>query len=85
MKARDIEGILKQRGFERGTLHVLVALSEQITQTRKDLTELAGMFDMLTNNMQGMLAVAGRMKEVIEKRTQEDDGQDPATQLLGRN
>lgn len=87
IKTREIKTILTNRGYELGTLHVLEALSEEIKQNARDLKELAHMFDKMVDSMDGMMAVAGRMKETIEKFGKEPDEEDlgPSTQGIGRD
>lgn len=85
LKARDIENELKSRGFERGTLYVLQTLAEQHAQHHKDLMTLARYFDQMVNSMDGMMNVAGAMKEALDKIGREKAEPDlgPNTQGLG--
>jgi len=80
MKTREIRERVKAMGFERGVVYCMEAMNEKIIQQQRDLRELAAYFDNLVNSMQGVIAVAGRMKETIEGM------QNPAeAELLGPN
>ncbi len=80
MKTKDIRITLQSRGFERGVAEVLEAINEEMLQTRRDLRELAHLFDKLTDTLNGMMTVAGNMKDVIDKYNMRED---PAHPELG--
>ena len=86
MKTREIKTLITNMGYERGSVHVLEALNEKINQQSRDLKELAHMFDKMIDSMDGMMTVAGRMKETIDKfgaeQAEEDLG--ASTQGIGR-
>lgn len=80
MKTRDIRETISRRGND-GVIFVLESLNEQILQTRRDLNELATYFNKMVDSMDGMLAVAERMKQTIEEP--EADGLGSSTQSIG--
>lgn len=86
MKTREIRDRVKSMGFERGAVYVLEALNEELLQTRRDIRELAHHFDKLVDSMNGVMTVAGRMKETIEKfeRPAEEDILGPNTNSLDK-
>lgn len=83
MKTREIRDRIKSMGFERGITYCLEALNEEHQQTRRDLAELATYFDKLTDTMGGMMTVAERMKEVIDKNRMKEEELGPNTHSLG--
>lgn len=87
IKTREIKTVIKAQGYERGTLFVLESLSEEVKQNARDLKELAHMFDKMVDSMDGMMTVAGRMKETIQKFDKEEAEPDlgSSTQGLGRD
>jgi hypothetical protein len=84
MKTKEIRERIQALGFERGTVYCLEAMNEMTIQTRKDLAELAIHFDKLVDSMDGMLAVAGRMKEKIESFEKNDHDLDESTESLDK-
>lgn len=84
MKTREIKSILAARGFEKGTLHVLETINEEVQQNARDMKELAHMFDKMVDSMDGMMTVAGNMKDHLDKMRQKDDGLDPNTNSLDK-
>lgn len=84
MKTKEIRDRIKSIGFERGTVYSLEAINEQLLQTRRDLRELAVYMDKLVDNMDGMLGVAARMKEVIERGEQKEEDLGPNTNSLDK-
>lgn len=84
MKTREIRERIQSMGFERGVAYVLEAQNEMLIQTRKDLGELALHFDKLIDSMDGMLAVAGRMKEKIEQFEKNDHDLGESTEALDK-
>lgn len=85
IRGRDIEQLLRSRGFERGTTHALVALAEQHSHLRKEVLDIANLVNQMSEIIQGMTAVAENMKVAVERINREMDTEDmsPATQLLG--
>lgn len=71
MKGREVIEILRNRGMEQGTAHILTHLVEMQNQQAKDLKELAMYFDKMMGSMDGMLNVAGNMKSALESLNSE--------------
>ncbi len=71
MKTREIEGILKNKGTERGTLYVLQALNEQVNQMAKAISELEKACHMLAdtqlNLTQGVGGVQAQLVDTLRK------------------
>ena len=63
MKTREIENVLKNRGFESGTLYVLQALNEENRTLRKSVTELAQLLNHMVDTMQNVVDATGKMRE----------------------
>ena len=63
MKTREIENILKNRGFESGTLYVLQALNEENRTLRKSVTELAQLLNHMVDTIQNVVDATGKMRE----------------------
>ena len=63
MKTREIENILKNRGFESGTLYILQALNEENRTLRKSVTELAQLLNHMVDTMQNVVDATGKMRE----------------------
>ena len=63
MKTREIENVLKNRGFESGTLYVLQALNEENRTLRKSVTELAQLLNHMVDTMQNVVNATGKMRE----------------------
>lgn len=84
MKTKEIREILTRMGYERGAAYILESQNEMLLQTRKDLTELATYFDKMVDSFNGVIAVAGRMKETIERfdKQTEQDGLGESTEGL---
>lgn len=67
MKTRDIENILKNRGFESGTLYILQALNEENRTLRKSVTEMAQLLNHMVDTMQNVVnGVHGMRNEQIK-------------------
>ena len=67
MKTRDIENVLKNRGFEKGTLYMLQALNEENRTLRKSVTELAQLLNHMVDTMQNVVnGVHGMREEQIK-------------------
>jgi hypothetical protein len=67
MKTKEIRDRIKSMGFERAVTYCLEAMNEQHIQTRRDLTELAVMFNKMTDALVGVTNVAEAMKEQVDK------------------
>lgn len=85
MKTKEIRERIQSMGFERGAVYVLEALNEQHIQTRRDLAELAAYFDKLVDSMNGVVVVAERMKEHIDKNRMKEEDLGPNTYSLGED
>ena len=67
MKTRDIENILKNRGFENGTLYILQAQNEEIRTLRKSVTELGQLLNHMVDTLQNVVnGVHGMRDEQIK-------------------
>lgn len=84
MKTREIRDYIASMGFERGTVHVLESLNEAINQNARDMKELAHMFDKMVDSMDGMMTVAGAMKDKLAHMQQKEDGLDGNTNALDK-
>lgn len=67
MKTKDIRDYIRNMGHERGTVHVLEMLSEENHALRKQLTELAQMFNQMVDTMTGITEVAGAMRDQVDR------------------
>lgn len=84
MKTREIENILKQRGFENGTLYVLQAINEENRTLRKSVTELAQLLNHMVDTMQNVVnGVHGMREEQIKalKKVGVNMNEDVASEL----
>lgn len=66
LKARDVEEIIKNRGFERGTVHILSELTSRMAVVEKGVAEMAGIVDQLSTIVSNFTHVAHNMKQSIE-------------------
>lgn len=85
MKTREIRDRVKSMGFERGTVYCLEAINEELLQTRRDLNELASYLDKMTDSMSGMMVVAERMKETLDRNRMAEDELGPNTNALDKD
>lgn len=86
MRTREIRDRFKSMGVERATLYCLEAINEELLQTRRDLQELATYFDKMVESFDGVVNVAARMKETIEKNEQRyEDELGPNTNSLDKD
>lgn len=87
-KTREIEGILRNKGYEQGVKHILEVQNEAIRQMNKDLTECGVQLSKIIDTLANVVEGAGIMKKNFEHQMRRlgglnDDGQDPNTQRLG--
>lgn len=67
MKTREIENILKNRGFENGTLYILQAINEENRTLRKSVTELGQLMNHMVDTLQNVVnGVHGMRDEQIK-------------------
>lgn len=84
MKTREIRDRIKSMGFERGAVYCLEAINEELLQTRRDIRELAQHFDKMVDSMGGMMVVAERMKDVIDRAKLSEEDLGPNTNALDK-
>lgn len=88
IRAREIEGELRNRGHERGTLYVLQVLAEQQIALQKDMRDLADIVNKVSDIAGYMVQTADNMKDALTQLRSEaigeDDGLDRNTQALGQ-
>lgn len=73
IRSREIEGELKNRGHERGTLYVLQVLAEQQIALQKDMRLLAQSVDQMATIVQSVVTVGENMKTVLDSMKSGDD------------
>lgn len=77
LKERDIEDRIKNMGFERGVMFVLLEQTGEIRQLEKALISLAQQVDQMAALMAQFVTVAGNMKDahqrVLRMMPSEDD------------
>lgn len=77
LRAREVKGIIKERGETAGTIWCLEVLAEQQIALQKDIRELATMMDQLTSIVGQFTSVAENMKNAVEtlnsRRLYDDD------------
>lgn len=83
MNGNQILLVLKQQGFEKGTLAVLMRLAEEIEDHNKALKEFANAFEQLVT-VQGMMngALDG-MKDGLSKLQRQDDDPQSTREMVG--
>lgn len=84
MKTKEIRERIGSMGFERGVVFVLEAQNEMLLQTRRDLSELASYFDKMVESFTGVITVAERMKETIDKNQMKEEELGPNTNSLDK-
>lgn len=84
MKTREIRDRVKSMGFERGVVYCLEAQNEMLIQTKRDLNELASYFDKMVDSLEGVVTVAERMKDVIDKGRLKEEDLGPNTNSLDK-
>ena len=89
MNTREIEEIVKNRGFERGMVYIAQALNEQVNQMAKAISELEKACHLLAdtqlNLTQGVGGVQAQLVETLRKagisvEGQSEDDLGPSTQ-----
>lgn len=88
LRAREVEGIIRERGIERGTVHMLATLAEQQIALQKDMRLLAESVDMMANIVQQFGVISENMKNTMEKLNSDienEDGLGHSTQLIGKD
>lgn len=89
MKTRNIADIFRDKGMERGTLHVLEMQQEQLNTLQRSIRELAAMQDQIITSLQNVVAGTTGMRHEMMKRLKQaglampDDDLDPNTHSLG--
>lgn len=91
MKARQVEELLKNRGMERGTVHMLTYLVERNNALESQLNQMAQMqmqmVDTLQNVVTGTTGMRTQMIKTLRENginvESEDDGLGPSTQHIG--
>lgn len=81
MKARDIKGILRDKGNEKGIVYILETLAEQQFYMMKRLVELAQYFDKIVDAMGTTVEAVDRAKAEVQRiqKLMEDDDLPPNT------
>lgn len=85
LRAREIKGVLNERGYEKGVVWCLEVLAEQQIALQKDMRDLANLVDQMANITQSLVGVGEQMKSTIEKLNSEalyEDGMGKNTQDL---
>jgi hypothetical protein len=79
-RARDVEFDLKNTSVDPAIKMVLCKIAEQSHVNMKGLAELASMFDQITGLVNGMMTIAGNMKERTDQmaRAMNDIPEDPS-------
>lgn len=85
MKTREVREHIQSRGFERGVVYCLEAQNEMLIQTKRDLNELASYFDKMVDSLEGVVTVAERMKDVIDKSRLKEEDLGPNTNALDKD
>lgn len=67
IRARDIEDIIRNRGMERGTVHVLQTLAEQQRELMSNQRELGDLINSMMDIIPALVTVGEGMKSTIEK------------------
>lgn len=82
LRAREIKGIMKERGESAGTVWCLEVLAEQQIALQKDVRNLAAAIDQMANIITNFTHVAEGMKSTIEKLNSDfqEDGLSKNTQ-----
>jgi hypothetical protein len=72
-KSRDVDPILKNRGFEAGTRYILHEVVERMGVMEKGIAAMAQMLDQMVTIQTNTVAVATQMKNTIETITRAKD------------
>jgi phage/plasmid primase-like uncharacterized protein len=67
LKEREIESRIKNMGFERGTVFVLLEQTGEIRQLEKALIDLAKQVDQMAEMMAQFVTIAGNMKDAHQR------------------
>lgn len=70
LRSRDIDPLIRNRGFEAGTRHMLHEIVERLGVAEKLIAELAQMMEQMVHISSSMMAVAGNMKNVLDRGRQ---------------
>lgn len=83
MLQREIELMLRNNGFERGSRMGIMRLAEEIEDVKRVITEMAQVIESMTTVVNMLNSVADGMKDKIDKMQRQDS--DPrATQDIAR-
>lgn len=74
LKARDLEGVCKANGFEKGVLMICTHIIERLNDFEAGLTINAQLMDKQTDLISAFSTIAGNMKDVIEDLKPTDKG-----------
>jgi hypothetical protein len=67
LKEREIESRIKNMGFERGTVFVLLEQTGEIRQLEKALIDLAKQVDQMAEMMAQFVTIAGNMRDAHQR------------------
>ena len=67
MKQSDVTKMLKQYGHERGSMHVLMRLAEEMTDLQKTVTDITGVIDQMSTILNMHNQVMDNMKIRFER------------------
>lgn len=65
MKTREIEEIVKNRGFERGMVYIAQALNEQVNQMAKAISELEKAMHLLADTQMNVVKGVGGVRSEL--------------------
>lgn len=88
LRARDVEDIMRYKGQERGTVHMLATLAEQQIALQKDMRMLADSVNMMADIVQQFGVISENMKNTMESLNsdlQNEDDLGSSTQLIGKD
>lgn len=85
LNAREIKHVINNKGFEKGLVYLVEALAEQDKSLHRALNELASYFNQLVDSMNGVMAAASAMKQVVESVDPREPELGSNTQRLGND
>ncbi len=91
IKTKEIEFILRNKGFEKGTIHILEALNEQVRTINKQQIDLANNCIKIVETLDNVVNGATGMRDEMMKKLKSaglmtdvsDDGLGASTHGIG--
>jgi hypothetical protein len=82
-RATEVELVMRQSGFEKGTIKLLAELFERQSKLEQDMRENAEIILQVSTMMAQVVDGAGAMRQQVEKLTKGDDNDEDLPSASG--